>query len=142
MTKIISPLRQRMIDDMTIRNMSSNTQKAYIRALRDSSQSSGAPFASGWCSGAAGYVFLFSLAERHFPNSGFFELAERGAKTAPKATTHFVAASPDGLIRYCAFIGTLMSRAGLIRHTDCATERLQEVYGIRQITVYLRETSE
>ncbi len=31
MTKRTSPLRQRMIDDMTIRNMSLNTQKAYIR---------------------------------------------------------------------------------------------------------------
>ena len=33
MTKQISPLRQRMIDDMTIRNMSPSTQKIYIRAV-------------------------------------------------------------------------------------------------------------
>lgn len=33
MTEQVSPLRQRMIDDMTIRNMSVNTQKAYIRAV-------------------------------------------------------------------------------------------------------------
>jgi site-specific recombinase XerD len=33
MTKQISPLRQRMIDDMTIRNMSPNTQKIYIYAV-------------------------------------------------------------------------------------------------------------
>ena len=30
MTEQISPLRQRMIDDMVNRNMSPNTQKAYI----------------------------------------------------------------------------------------------------------------
>jgi integrase/recombinase XerD len=33
MSKPVSPLRQRMIDDMTIRNMSSNTQKIYTRAV-------------------------------------------------------------------------------------------------------------
>ena len=33
MTKSISPLRQRMIDDMTIRNMSPNTQKVYTYAV-------------------------------------------------------------------------------------------------------------
>jgi site-specific recombinase XerD len=33
MTKRVSPLRQRMIDDMTIRNMSANTQEVYIRAV-------------------------------------------------------------------------------------------------------------
>jgi integrase/recombinase XerD len=35
MTKQISPLRQRMIDDMAIRNMSPNTQRAYIRAVKN-----------------------------------------------------------------------------------------------------------
>ena len=35
MTKPISPLRQRMIDDMTIRNMSPCTQNAYIRAVEN-----------------------------------------------------------------------------------------------------------
>jgi integrase/recombinase XerD len=34
MSEQISPLRQRMIDDMTIRNMSPLTQDAYIRAVR------------------------------------------------------------------------------------------------------------
>jgi integrase/recombinase XerD len=38
MTEQVSPLRQRMIDDMTIRNMSPNTQKAYIRAVKNFSQ--------------------------------------------------------------------------------------------------------
>lgn len=33
MTKSISPLRQRMIEDMTIRNMSPNTQNVYIQAV-------------------------------------------------------------------------------------------------------------
>jgi integrase/recombinase XerD len=33
MTKSISPLRQRMIDDMTIRNMSPNTKNIYISAV-------------------------------------------------------------------------------------------------------------
>ena len=33
MTKQISPLRQRMIDDMTIRNMSPSTHKIYVRAV-------------------------------------------------------------------------------------------------------------
>ena len=33
MTKQISPLRQRMIDDMTIRNMSPSTQKIYVCAV-------------------------------------------------------------------------------------------------------------
>ena len=35
MTKQVSPLRQRMIDDMAIRNMSPNTQRAYIRAVKN-----------------------------------------------------------------------------------------------------------
>ena len=35
MTQQISPLRQRMIDDMTIRNMSPLTQKAYVRAVKN-----------------------------------------------------------------------------------------------------------
>jgi hypothetical protein len=34
MNEQVSPLRQRMIDDMTIRNMSPLTQDAYIRAVR------------------------------------------------------------------------------------------------------------
>lgn len=38
MTEQASPLRQRMIDDMTIRNMSVNTQKAYIRAVKNFSK--------------------------------------------------------------------------------------------------------
>ena len=33
MTMRVSPLRQRMIDDMAIRNMSANTQELYIRAV-------------------------------------------------------------------------------------------------------------
>ena len=35
MTEQVSALRQRMIDDMTIRNMSPNTQRAYIRAVKN-----------------------------------------------------------------------------------------------------------
>jgi integrase/recombinase XerD len=38
MTGQASPLRQRMIDDMAIRNMSPNTQKAYIRAVKNFSK--------------------------------------------------------------------------------------------------------
>ena len=33
MTKPISPLRQRMIDDMTMRNLSANTQETYIHSV-------------------------------------------------------------------------------------------------------------
>jgi site-specific recombinase XerD len=33
MSKQMTPLRRRMIDDMTIRNMSSSTQKIYVRAV-------------------------------------------------------------------------------------------------------------
>src|SRR5262245_63455290 len=33
MTKPISPLRQRMIDDMTMRNLSASTQETYIRSV-------------------------------------------------------------------------------------------------------------
>jgi integrase/recombinase XerD len=33
MMKPISPLRQRMIDDMTMRNLSANTQETYIRSV-------------------------------------------------------------------------------------------------------------
>ena len=33
MTKLVSPLRQRMIDDMAFRNMSPNTQKVYTYAV-------------------------------------------------------------------------------------------------------------
>jgi site-specific recombinase XerD len=35
MTQQVSPLRQRMLDDMTIRNMSPLTQKAYVRAVKN-----------------------------------------------------------------------------------------------------------
>jgi hypothetical protein len=35
MAEQVSPLRQRMTDDMTIRNMSPNTQKAYVRAVKN-----------------------------------------------------------------------------------------------------------
>jgi integrase len=35
MTQQVSPLRQRMIDDMTIRSMSPLTQKAYVRAVKN-----------------------------------------------------------------------------------------------------------
>src|ERR1043166_5087063 len=38
MTEQASSLRQRMIDDMTIRNMAPNTQKAYIRAVANFSK--------------------------------------------------------------------------------------------------------
>ena len=33
-----SPLRQRMIDDMTIRNMAALTQAAYVRAVKNFSK--------------------------------------------------------------------------------------------------------
>ena len=33
MARKVSPLRQRMIDDMTMRNMSPNTQKIYVSAV-------------------------------------------------------------------------------------------------------------
>ncbi len=33
MTKPIPPLRQRMIDDMTVRNLSPSTQETYVRAV-------------------------------------------------------------------------------------------------------------
>jgi integrase/recombinase XerD len=38
MSQQISALRQRMIDDMTIRNMSPLTQKAYVRAVKNFSK--------------------------------------------------------------------------------------------------------
>ena len=38
MTEQVSPLRQRMIDDMKIRNMAQNTQKAYVRAVQNFSR--------------------------------------------------------------------------------------------------------
>ena len=38
MTKQVSPLRQRMIDDMAMRNMSPATQGAYVRAVRNLSR--------------------------------------------------------------------------------------------------------
>jgi Phage integrase, N-terminal SAM-like domain len=38
MTKQISPLRQRMIDDMAFRNMSPNTQKVYAYAVANFSR--------------------------------------------------------------------------------------------------------
>jgi site-specific recombinase XerD len=38
MTEQISPLRQRMIEDMAIRNMALNTQKAYLRAVANFSK--------------------------------------------------------------------------------------------------------
>ena len=33
MTEQMTPLRRRMLDDMTIRNMSPSTQKIYVRAV-------------------------------------------------------------------------------------------------------------
>jgi integrase/recombinase XerD len=38
MSKQVSALRQRMIDDMAIRNMSPNTQKSYVRAVKNFSK--------------------------------------------------------------------------------------------------------
>jgi integrase/recombinase XerD len=38
MPEQISPLRQRMIDDMSLRNMSGLTQAAYIRAVKNFSK--------------------------------------------------------------------------------------------------------
>jgi hypothetical protein len=38
MTKPISPLRQRMIDDMKLRNMPPATQGGYIRAVKNLSR--------------------------------------------------------------------------------------------------------
>ena len=38
MSQQVSALRQRMIDDMTIRNMSPNTQKSYVRAVKNFSK--------------------------------------------------------------------------------------------------------
>jgi len=35
-TKPISPLRQRMVDDMTLRKLAPQTQAAYIRAVKTS----------------------------------------------------------------------------------------------------------
>ncbi len=38
MTQQVSPLRRRLIDEMTIRNMSPNTQKAYVCAAQNLSR--------------------------------------------------------------------------------------------------------
>ena len=38
MPEQISPLRQRMIDDMSLRNMSALTQAAYVRAVKNFSK--------------------------------------------------------------------------------------------------------
>ncbi len=35
MTKQITPLRQRMLDDMALRNMSPATQRVYIHAVKN-----------------------------------------------------------------------------------------------------------
>jgi len=43
MTKQISPLRQRMIDDMSFRNMSPNTQKVYTCTVATTAPSTAAP---------------------------------------------------------------------------------------------------
>ena len=38
MSEQVSALRRRMIDDMTIRNVSPNTQKSYVRAVKNFSK--------------------------------------------------------------------------------------------------------
>jgi integrase/recombinase XerD len=38
MTKQITPLRQRMLDDMALRNMSPATQRGYINAVKNFSE--------------------------------------------------------------------------------------------------------
>ena len=43
MTKQMTPLRQRMIEDMTIRNMSPSTQKIYVAAVANFSIFHGRP---------------------------------------------------------------------------------------------------
>jgi hypothetical protein len=43
MTKQITPLRQRMLDDMALRNMSPATQRGYINAVKNFSEP-GKPF--------------------------------------------------------------------------------------------------
>ena len=63
----VTPLRQRMIDDMAIRNMSPLTQKAYVRAVKN-----------------------FSLHFRRSPDVLTFDLAAyvggpRNTKTAPRS---------------------------------------------------------
>ena len=48
MIKPISPLRQRMIDDMTMRNLSPSTRETYIRAIAQLVRSTGdLPISSG-----------------------------------------------------------------------------------------------
>jgi integrase/recombinase XerD len=43
MTRQITPLRQRMLDDMALRNMSPATQRGYINAVKNFSEP-GKPF--------------------------------------------------------------------------------------------------
>jgi hypothetical protein len=59
-TTVVSPLRRRMIDDMTLRNLSPATQRSYLHAVRKLVNIStalrinwglrtSAPFKSIWC---------------------------------------------------------------------------------------------
>jgi hypothetical protein len=39
MTQTITPLRQRMLDDMKLRNMADGTRRSYVRSVADSGTS-------------------------------------------------------------------------------------------------------
>jgi hypothetical protein len=44
----ISPLRRRMIEDMTVRNLSPATQRSYLAAVLKLSRYFGPPIVSNW----------------------------------------------------------------------------------------------
>ena len=66
-TQPIHPLRQRMIEDMTLRGLSAPSQKAYIRAARRCSEHLGVrpagleilPFSGGFATGLHAACFRF-----------------------------------------------------------------------------------
>ena len=65
--KAISPLRRRMIEDMTIRKLAPKTQASYIRAVRDFSIFLGCPPDRASAENLRRYQLHLASAESRFP---------------------------------------------------------------------------
>lgn len=70
----------------------------------------GSPILGGWCNGSAGFVFLWTLADRLSPNSQWRSLAEAAGRDA------FHARAEDASL-CCGLTGKAYSQLNLYKHT-------------------------
>jgi len=80
------------------------------RAFWPSQAGSGSSGAGGWCSGSAGFVFLWTLAHRLWPDPQWLSLA----KAAGHDAFH---ARDEGLSLCCGLTGKAYSQLNLFKHT-------------------------